>query len=55
MTPAEQQAIRTDAEKRLKELRARAARLIPDSDDSFVLSELHSVIGQIRQAEEALR
>jgi len=51
---AEQTAIQTDAEQRVAELRAVAKRLFPDRDDSRVLSELHSVLGQLRQAEAEL-
>jgi two-component SAPR family response regulator len=51
---AEQQAIRLDAATRLDELRAVAQSLWPDRDDPHVSSELTVVMGQIRQAEQAL-
>jgi signal transduction histidine kinase len=47
-------AIQADAEQRVAELRAVARRLFPDRDDGRVLSELHSVLGQLRQAESEL-
>lgn len=54
MTTAEHEAIRDDAQQRLRELRAVARSLWPDRDDAHVASELTVLIGQIRQAENAL-
>lgn len=53
---AESAAIKADAERRLGELRRVAAALWPDREDcGEVLSELTSVMSQIRAAEAVLR
>jgi hypothetical protein len=52
---AEVEAIRADAERRLRELRALREVLVPDRDDAYVLSELVTIDSQIRAAERALR
>lgn len=51
----EQDAIRVDAEQRIAELRNVARELWRDRDDPAVMSELVGVIGQLRQAEQALQ
>lgn len=53
-TTTEQAGIKADAQRRLTELRAVARRLWPDRDDAAVLSELVTVMDQIRSAEQAL-
>ena len=54
-TPAEQRAIRTDAEQRLVELRRIRDVLLPDADDADVMSELTTIDSEIRAAEQALK
>jgi hypothetical protein len=54
-TPAEQRAIRTDAEQRLVELRRIREVLLPDADDPDVRSELTTIDSEIRAAERALK
>jgi len=49
----EQEAI--DASQRISELKAVARRLWPDRDDPHVLSELHGVLNELRQAEQQLK
>jgi hypothetical protein len=51
---SEQLAIRADAERRLAELEAVRALLLPDRDDLMVLSEIVSIDSQIKAAREAL-
>jgi phage-related baseplate assembly protein len=46
--------LQTDAQERVKNLRATARRLFQDRDDSMVMSELLSVLGQLRAAEAEL-
>ena len=53
--PAEQRAIRTDAQRRLVELRRARDVLLPDVDDAAVMSELTIIDSEIRAAEQALR
>ena len=55
MTSAEAAAVRADAERRLVELRRVARALWRDRDDPVVLSELTSILGAMRQAEQVLR
>lgn len=55
MSTAETDAVRTDAEQRLGELRAAARDLWPHREDAAVMSELVVVMGQIRGAEQALQ
>lgn len=55
MTTAGQDAIRADAERRLLELRRVVRTLWPSRDDPQVLSELVVLLGQVRQAETAIR
>jgi hypothetical protein len=52
---AEAIALERDLQNRAHELRAAAVRLWPDRDDGIVLSELLSVLGQLRSAERALK
>lgn len=54
MSPAETAAIATDAGRHVEELRAAARRLWPDRDDAAVMSELVSVLGELRVAEDAI-
>ena len=54
MTTEQAAAIQTDAQERVNELKAVAKRLFPDRDDPQVLSELLSVMSQLRQAEGEL-
>jgi hypothetical protein len=54
MTAIEQHAARVDAELRLRELQAVRAVLLPDADDSYVRSELTTIEGQIRSAQQAI-
>lgn len=51
----EANAARQDAQQRVTELRQVAARLWADRDDGQVLSELLSVIDQLRAAEAELK
>ena len=51
----EKAAIITDAQIRLKELKAVAETLRPDRDDPLVLSELTTIESQISACEKALR
>lgn len=50
----EREAIQRDAEQRVTELRRVASVLWSDRDDPRVLSELHVMLGQLRQAEAEL-
>lgn len=50
----EHAAIAIDAQRRVDELKAVARRLYPSRDDGMVLSELLSVLAQLRQAETEL-
>ena len=52
---AEQTAVRADAERRIAELRAVARTLWTDRADPAVQAELVRILGQLRQAEDALR
>ena len=54
MASTEITATQQDAEQRITELKAVARRLWPDRDDAQVMSELVSVVSQIRAAEEEL-
>jgi hypothetical protein len=54
-TPAEQRAIRTDAERQLLELRRLREVLLPDVDGAAVMSELTIIDSEIRAAEQALK
>lgn len=54
VSPAEHQAVTTDARTRLAELRAVARALWPDRDDGYVLSELVTILSEIRGAERVL-
>lgn len=54
-TPAEQRAIRTDAERRLVELHRVRDFLLPDANDAAVMSELTTIDSEIRAAEQALK
>ena len=47
-------AIRTDAQRRLAELKAVRDVLLPDRDDPLVLSELSTIASEIASAERAL-
>jgi hypothetical protein len=49
----EREAIVSDAQQRLQELRETAVRLWPDRDDPVVLSELVSVLSRIKAATAA--
>ncbi len=51
---SEHDAIRRDAEQRLAELRNVARTLWPDRRDPRVLSDLLTVLSQMRAAEQAL-
>jgi uncharacterized protein (DUF1697 family) len=51
----ERQAEREDVTRQLEELRAVARALWSDRDDAAVMSELSSVMAQIRSAEAVLR
>jgi hypothetical protein len=53
--PAEQRAIRTDAERQLVALRRVRDFLLPDADDAAVMSELTNIDSEIRAAERALK
>lgn len=55
MSTSETVAIRIDAEQRLIGLRIAAARLWPHQDDPNVLSELTSVLSQLRAAEREVQ
>jgi hypothetical protein len=55
MVDDERRAEREDAERHLADLHALRAALLPDADDSLVLSELSTVEGQIRATEARLR
>jgi len=55
MSDRDRTALRADAEQRVTELKAVVRRLWPHRDDSMVLSELLSVLSQLRQAEAELQ
>lgn len=50
----ERHAVRVDAERKLKQLRAVERELLPDADDAMVQSELTVIRSEIRAAEQAL-
>ena len=54
MTRRERAAVRADAKQQLKTLVAEFRRLAPDVDDATVLSELTTIVGQIRAIRELL-
>jgi hypothetical protein len=54
-TASEHQAVRADAEQRIRELFSRRDRLRRDQDDPMVLSELVSVESEIRAALQTLK
>jgi primosomal protein N'' len=54
-TPAEQRAVRADAERRLVELRRVRDVRLPDADDAAVMSERTTIDSEIRAAEQALK
>jgi hypothetical protein len=51
---SEHQEFVADARRRLGELRMLIARLWPDRDDAFVLSELTTALSQLRQCEKVV-
>lgn len=55
MSPAEQDAIRQDAEQHIQTLRDRLEQLQPDATEPEALSELHWIAGAIKQAEQAIK
>lgn len=48
-------AIEADAQQRMSEIREAIARLWADRSEPEVLSELHALVGELRQAKRALR
>ena len=50
----EDQAVKRDAEDRVRILRGRIARLLPDRDDAHVQSELVTLFSRLRAAEAQL-
>lgn len=54
-TPAEREAIRADAARKLREAKAAIRRLWPARDDGLVLSEIVSLFNVVRSAEAVLQ